>query len=41
MFSAQTDNVISWYLVDVYLEISVMVDYKCASEFRLQAKMFF
>lgn len=35
MFSAQTDYVNSWYLVDVYLGIGVMVDYKYASEFRL------
>jgi len=35
MFNAQTDNVNSWYLVDVYLEIGVMLDYKYTSEFRL------
>ena len=35
MFSAQTDNVNSWYLVDVYLEIGVMLDYMYTSEFRL------
>ena len=35
MFSAQTAYVNSWYLVDVYLEIGVMVDYKYTSEFRL------
>ena len=35
MFSAQTDNVNSWCLVDVYLEIGVMVDYKYVTKFRL------